>query len=109
MTFDEFQKINVERCEKAFHHEVNIINTDWPWHNWAICIAGETGEFCDLTKKILRGDYTLEEKRVELLKELADIITYADLAITSLGGNTGDVLKDKFNEVSKRVHFDKTL
>ncbi len=98
MKFDDFQKVNQDRCDEFFHPK-----DPWPIQNWALAIAGESGEMCNLVKKVIRGDFQLEEKRIEILKELADIIIYCDLAITHLGGQTGDVVKDKFNEVSDRI------
>lgn len=43
--------------------------------------------------------------RAIVLKELADVITYADALITHLGADTETVLLEKFDEVSKRVGF----
>lgn len=97
-TFSEFQKANAERCSKAFH-----IDEHWPIQNWALAIAGEAGELCNHIKKMLRGDFTLDEVRPEILKELADVIIYCDIAITELGGNTAEVVVSKFNEVSDRI------
>lgn len=104
-SFNEFQEANKKRCVKGFGHPVDTTNEDWPWQNWAICIAGEAGEFANLVKKVIRGDFSLEAKREELLKELADIITYSDLAISSLGGNTAEVVSAKFEEVSNRIGY----
>lgn len=39
----------------------------------------------------------------EIGKELADIITYADLFAARLGIDLGQIVRDKFNEVSDRV------
>lgn len=102
MTFNQFQRLNAERCEAKFH---KIGDEEWPIQNWAIAIAGESGELCNLIKKIIRGDFSLQSQRKEVLKELADIITYCDLAMTHLGANTEDELMDKFDEVSFRVGF----
>ncbi len=41
-----------------------------------LALSGEVGEASNLVKKIWRGDYTLEEKKPELVEELADILTY---------------------------------
>lgn len=100
MTFDHFQAINALRCREAFGHGPGADN--WPLQNWALAIAGEAGELCNLVKKCLRGDFTIDSQRDEILAELADIITYADLAITHLNANTGAALAEKFDHVSDR-------
>lgn len=98
-TFKEFQKLNARRCNEAFEHGVG----DWPVQNWALAIAGEAGELCNLVKKVLRGDYSLEEKRQDILREVADVMTYCDLLMSHLHAETHDELMRKFNEVSARV------
>lgn len=107
-TFDGFQAENKRRCEgdanhAGFGHGVAWDNPYWPLQNWALAIAGEAGELCNLVKKCLRGDFTVQSKKTELLNELADIITYCDLAISSLGGETGPTVWAKFDEVSARI------
>ena len=82
LTFDKFQDINKMRCEQGFKHPVE----SWEPKDWAIAIAGEAGELCNVIKKITRGDFTLEEKRNELVKEVADIMIYCDLMMTRLNG-----------------------
>jgi len=44
--------------------------------NQVLCLAGEVGELANLVKKIVRGDFTLDEKREEVENEVADIFTY---------------------------------
>lgn len=102
MTFQEFQRVNQLRCSEAFH---NHGAKGWPLEMWSLALAGEAGELCNLVKKIRRGDYLLTEKREAVLKELADVITYADLAITHLDGDTGEEIQAKFEEVSQRTHW----
>lgn len=41
-----------------------------------VAMAGEVGEFANLTKKIARGDFTLESARPGLGSELADVLIY---------------------------------
>lgn len=96
MTFNHFQTINLKRCKAAFDKDAH----DLPF--FAIAIAGESGEFCNLLKKVLRGDFPLESVRNDLLEELADIITYCDLAISKLDGDTTSEIRQKFNKVSDR-------
>jgi NTP pyrophosphatase (non-canonical NTP hydrolase) len=98
LTFAAFQHLNRQRCDEAFTHGVE----DWPIQNWALAIAGEAGELCNLIKKIIRGDFTVEEKRDEIIEELADVITYCDLAMSRMGVATDDSLLRKFDKVSER-------
>ena len=97
LTFREFQKINDERCRIAFHPE------GWSVAMWCLAIAGEAGELCNLVKKTVRGDFTLQSVRQQVLGELADVITYCDLLMTEMGADTGDEVRRKFNVVSERV------
>lgn len=100
LTFKQFQRRNAERCRVAFDPDLHTVEF------FMIAIAGETGEMCNLYKKVMRGDFSLETQRTEILNELADIITYCDLLITKLGADTEDVLIDKFRTVSKRRGYE---
>lgn len=95
MEFKDFQAMNRKRCVETFHES-------WPIQNWALAIAGESGELCNLIKKCIRGDFTFEEKRQEILDELADVITYCDLAISELKASTEETIISKFDVVSAR-------
>ena len=87
LTFDAFQEGNAARCEKAFP-----MCDDWTLNDWAVALAGEVGEMCNLLKKDRRGlasdeRYDLngpyqEMAREAVVSELCDIITYADLMMT---------------------------
>ncbi|MGV3539693.1 MAG: hypothetical protein ACO1OQ_07780 [Rufibacter sp.] len=73
---------------------------DWSLADWSNAIAGETGEMCNLIKKIRRGDGIDVQ---EVGKELADIVIYADLLADQLGLDLGECVRQKFNEVSDRI------
>lgn len=77
--------------------------SDWKLSAWANATLGELGEAANLIKKIERGDYTLDEKRRELGKELADVLIYLDILAFRAGVDLGLETILKFNEVSKRV------
>ena len=77
--------------------------SDWLLSAWCNAVCGELGEAANLIKKIERGDYTLDEKREELGKELADVLTYLDILAFRAGVDLGQATMDKFNEVSIRV------
>lgn len=77
--------------------------SDWALSTWCNAVLGELGELANLIKKIERGDCTLEEKRLEVGKELADVLTYLDILAFRCGVDLGQATIDKFNEVSLRV------
>jgi NTP pyrophosphatase (non-canonical NTP hydrolase) len=85
------------------HPTVDGHNDNWSLCDWATAVTGELGEAANVIKKIRRGDFTLEEKRVELGKELADVLCYLDLLALAAGIDLGRVTIDKFNEVSNRI------
>ncbi len=98
MTYRQFQMLNRLRSETHFGDRC----VDWNIADWSNALAGEAGELCNWVKKVRRGDAPLEQLREAILKEAADVITYADAIISFLGADTETVLIDKFNEVSSR-------
>lgn len=111
LTFTQFQSMNLLRCRKAFP-----MCDDWSLNDWAVALSGEVGELCNLLKKNRRGLATDERymlggpfdemARGNLLSELADIITYADLMMSVLSAVTGEEVLNKFIEVSGRVGYE---
>ncbi|HEX4285274.1 MAG TPA: MazG-like family protein, partial [Terracidiphilus sp.] len=101
MTFKQFQQLNAQRCVEKFHREID----EWTPQQWALCIAGEAGELCNVLKKVMRGDVRLFEVRANVIAEIADVMTYCDLLMTRMGVDTASEVARKFNEVSKRVEF----
>lgn len=94
MTFEEFRLANKERCVTAFKMSLD----DWSLAEWSCALFGEAGEMCNEVKKVFRGDGNIEN----VTKEIADIVTYADLFCSALGVKLEDILKSKFNEVSEK-------
>ena len=99
---------NVKRCEEVFHP----LN-DWSPTDWACAMAGEAGEACNAVKKLRRladGTNTAKDPQTEAecLKaigaELADTVIYVDLLAARLGLDLSIEVKDKFNEVSRRMN-----
>jgi hypothetical protein len=68
-----------------------------------VAVCGELGELANLIKKVERGDLTLDEARVMMGKECADVVTYLDILAARIGVSLGEVTVAKFNEVSVRV------
>lgn len=94
LTFNELTRNNTERCNKHYH-KVN----KWSPALWCLSMCGEAGEAANKIKKSVRGD---KIKKIEIGKEIADVIMYADLLATRLGFKLGDLVRQKFNEVSDR-------
>lgn len=108
LSFSELRRANLERCKEfrdgqgRLCHPNGVI--DWSITDWTNAMAGETGEACNVAKKMKRGDFAIEAEGIEkLAKELADAVTYADLAAARAGIDLGKAVRDKFNEVSDRV------
>lgn len=131
MTMDMayLSQVNKKRCESStegFNHPMN----EWSEAEWTNAISGEVGEAMDaflelvaasgkagnIAKKMIRfrasvfgnnPGKSIEDYRVEIGKELADIILYADLTATALGidlwGYANGTVRAKFNEVSDKL------
>lgn len=41
-----------------------------------VALVGELGEVSNIVKKVVRGDYSLDEKRNEISEEIADMFAY---------------------------------
>ena len=85
----------------AFGHELE----DWSLPEWGNAVAGETGELCNVIKKIHRGDFTLKEANKEELiaDEAADIVCYLDMLCQRAGVDLSTAVVNKFNKVSERI------
>lgn len=95
-TFDQLRQANVARYK-------DYTCDDWTPTDWGCCLAGEVGELCNLLKKLKLGKPI---DRTEIAKEIADAVIYADILAEKLGFDLGQVVRDKFNEVSTRVGSD---
>lgn len=113
---NELKKVNEKRSVEGFKMQL----TDWSLSQWSNAVAGETGELCNIVKKVERGDfhkrpenandnpeynnaYAAAQYREEIGKEAADIVIYLDLLCTREGIDLGAEIVKKFNEVSDRV------
>jgi NTP pyrophosphatase (non-canonical NTP hydrolase) len=93
LDFADLRRANVTRNNAVFEGET------WSATDWATAMAGECGEACNFIKKRRRGD---KVSLKAIGKELADMITYADLLAHHLGIDLGEAVRSKFNEVSAR-------
>ena len=60
---------------KGFYRDINEDNIHELEH-LAVCLTGEMGEFCNILKKVVRGDFPLTSAKAEMSEELADIFIY---------------------------------
>ena len=69
----------------------------------ALGLAAETGEFCEIPKKIFfQGKPLNEENLFHMKRELGDIIWYWINACRSLGLNPNDVVEENVNKLKAR-------
>jgi len=98
MKFEDLAKANLVRCEKSFH-----LLKEWSPSDWSNAMAGECGEVCNLTKKLLRGENIQPH---EIGQEIADTVIYADLLAQRIGMSLGDLVRKTFNQKSDEVGSD---
>ena len=113
---EELKKVNEQRCLEGYGMKLD----DWSLSQWSNAVAGETGELCNIIKKVERGDfhkrkenqsdnpefnnaYASAQYREEIGKEAADIVIYLDLLCKRENLDLGAEIVKKFNEVSDRV------
>jgi len=108
LTFKKFREANVTRCVKWHPEGLD----SWSLSDWAVAMAGEAGEVCDVVKKLNRyrdglpgNNKTVEELQEQLGEEIADTLTYLDLLAERAGLSLDVIVADKFNKVSERVGF----
>jgi NTP pyrophosphatase (non-canonical NTP hydrolase) len=96
-----------DRHGKPCHSQPD--GSDWSKGEWCNAVTGELGELANLIKKVQRGDFTMEEARPNIAKELADVQVYLDILAFQCGVDLGKATQEKFNEVSRRVGCDVVL
>lgn len=99
----QLKEANKKRIPE-FGHNLN----DWSMPEWSNAVAGETGELCNVIKKIHRGDFTLDEanKKELIADEAADIVIYLDILCQRAGLDLGYAIVNKFNKKSKEIKSD---
>lgn len=60
---------------KSFYVPVGAEDAAYLEH-MAVCLVGEVGEFCNVLKKVVRGDLTLVDAKPDLAEELTDSFIY---------------------------------
>jgi hypothetical protein len=112
LSFERFTKTNVARCEA---HAQAI--TAWGPDQWSNAMAGETGEACNLTKKMSRiwpanqfkqswnkpEDQRMDTLVQKLKREIGDVVIYADLLAVRVNLTLEDCVRTSFNEKSAEL------
>lgn len=111
LTFTQLREANLQRLPvfknskgEPAHSEPD--GSDWSDAEWLQAVLGELGEYANVRKKLQRGDYSREEAKPMMAKELADVQIYLDILAFRLGIDLGEATRAKFNEVSDRVGCD---
>jgi|ERR1051326_5464323 NTP pyrophosphatase (non-canonical NTP hydrolase) len=116
-SFEELSKVNLERCQRWHKEGLN----NWSTSDWAVAMAGESGEVFNTIKKLNRirseilnknshDQIDSEQEAIHRIgEELADMLLYADLLAQSLGLSLENEIVKKFNSVSERYGFPERL
>jgi NTP pyrophosphatase (non-canonical NTP hydrolase) len=113
LTFRALRAQNVSR-KLRWHGEAD----EWTGSDWSNAMAGETGEACNIVKKLRRHEthtgtaYNTPEVEAllpALADELADVVTYADLLAHKYDIDLADAVRAKFNRVSEAQDFPERL
>lgn len=111
LTFESLRAANIKRLP-LFKNKHGVLahsrpdGSDWSRSDWLEALVGEVGEYANKSKKQRRGDISMSEFLAESASELPDILIYLDLLALRLGVDLAQATRDKFNEVSRRVHAD---
>ncbi len=97
MTFDEYQK---QALTTAIFNKDPLMDKTI----WAMGIAGEAGEVIEKWKKIVAyndGEIT-EDDKLEIKKELGDVVWYVALLAHSLGLSLNEVMELNIAKLADR-------
>ncbi len=96
MTFNEYQK---KSRETAIYY-----NKDKNYIYPTLGLVGEAGEIAEKIKKILRdnGGSVDEKDKVELVKELGDLLWYLSQLSTKLGLSLDDIAVSNIGKITSR-------
>ena len=115
LTFKKLSEINLQRCLRWHPNGLE----EWTVSDWFTATVGELGEAGNLIKKLNRirdnlvgnqGDFKQTDVVVTKIgEEIADTVIYLDLLAQRLNIDLEEVVRMKFNEVSKRNNFPERL
>lgn len=101
MNFDEYQK-------KALKTVLSTNDDFKDTLHWVLGINGEAGEVAEKIKKIIRDKNGVisEEDKVELGKELGDVLWYLAVFANQLGLSLEDIAVSNINKLADRQKRD---
>lgn len=94
--FDENHSSNFKWNERITQDNIEILEY------LLLCMVGEFGEASNLVKKVVRGDYSLEEVREELSEEVIDMFIYVIKLIYQLNIDVEEVYLNKMKKNNER-------
>jgi NTP pyrophosphatase (non-canonical NTP hydrolase) len=97
MTFDEYQE---RALDTAINHPDPLMNKTI----WAMGVAGEAGEVLEKWKKIVayKDGKLSDEDKVEVGKELADVVWYIAVMAHSLGLSFDELMQQNLEKLQSR-------
>jgi len=101
-TFEDLRNANLTRLTEFGH---GTLEDGWNVAEWGNALAGETGELCNVLKKMIRqmpSDPPKDELRIEAMNEIADVAIYLDLLAAKLEIDLAVAIKEKFNAVTRK-------
>lgn len=105
--------VNRARCAR-WHND----GIPWMCTDWSNALAGETGELCNVVKKLRRIEtgvstaYNTPDNATLLAKlrdEIADVFLYLDLVANHFGYGLEECIIPKFNQVSEAQGYPERL
>ncbi len=96
MTFDEYQEISKQTA--VYDPGVNAL------YYLGLGVAGESGEVAEKLKKVIRnhGGEITEEMRVDIKKEIGDVLWYLSQLAVELNLSFTDVAKTNIEKLQDR-------
>ena len=100
MTFDEYQKQALTTAYTDPKYKDTLMDKTI----WAMGVAGEAGEVVEKWKKIVayKGGVVTEEEKIELGKELADVVWYIAVMANSLGLSFEEIMQVNVKKLADR-------
>ncbi len=100
MNFDDYQ----QQALTTAYTDPKYVDTLMDKTIWAMGVAGEAGEVVEKWKKIVayKEGKISEEDRVELGKELGDVVWYIAVMAHSLGLSFNDIMQNNVEKLKSR-------
>jgi NTP pyrophosphatase (non-canonical NTP hydrolase) len=105
ITFNSFQEeIKISDLFEKEEHSSEHVNSA-AWTDKILGLAGEAGEVADKFKKIIRDKdgYISEEDRVEILKEIGDVLWYAATICRYMGKDFSEAAQSNLDKMHDRM------